>query len=65
MNYGTLSQSDAYRKDEYSGLLAPKGRTEDSYQGSNTITMKQRHAAYFVSGAALSALVVLLLTRKK
>ena len=62
MNYGTLTKSDAFPKDEYSGLLPPK--EQPNTQETVDVSLDKKAALYFVSGA-LSALFLLLLTTRK
>ena len=61
MNYGTLTKSDAFSKDEYSGLLPPKGQPENTTKTVSSSRIDNKSVLYFLSGAVL----FLLLTRGK
>ncbi len=62
MNYGTLTKSEAFPKNEYNGLLPPKEKPNT--QQTVDVLLDKKAALYFVSGA-LSAWFLLFLTRKK
>ena len=58
MIYGTLTKSDVFPKDEFNGLLPPKGQPENTISSSR---IDNKSVLYLLTGAVL----FLLLTRGK